>query len=77
MNAFLRIGAVLQRTGFSRSMLYAEIAKGNFPRQVSLGARSVGWIESEVDEWIRQRILASRGVSSVPQTPAGVLQAAS
>lgn len=58
---FLRIGSVLQRTGFSRSMLYNEIAKGNFPRQVSLGARAVAWVESEVEEWVRQRIQASRG----------------
>lgn len=66
MNAFLRIGVVLQRTGFSRSTLYAEIAKGNFPRQIPLGARSVGWIESEVEEWIHARIRASRDSHRTP-----------
>lgn len=58
---FLRIGQVLQRGGISRSMLYALIAKGEFPRQVPLGARAVGWIESEVDAWIAERIEAARG----------------
>lgn len=63
-DAFLRIGAVLRRTGFSRSMLYAEIARGTFPRQISLGARSVGWIESEVDDWIKSRIAAARSLGT-------------
>ncbi len=34
--------------------------RGASPGPVSLGARAVGWIESEVDEWIRARIVASR-----------------
>jgi|HubBroStandDraft_4_1064222.scaffolds.fasta_scaffold1046542_2 prophage regulatory protein len=60
-SGFLRIGVVLQRTGISRSMLYAEISKGRFPSQNPLGARAVGWIESEVEQWITQRIESSRG----------------
>ena len=35
--------------------------QGCFPRPVSLGSRAVGWIEAEADEWIRERIEASRG----------------
>ena len=31
------------------------------PTRLRLGARAVGWIESEVDAWIRQQIAASRG----------------
>ena len=31
------------------------------PEPVRLGSRAVGWIESEVDEWIRRRIEESRG----------------
>ena len=51
----IRQAEVLRRTGFSRSTLYLRIANGEFPRQLSLGARSVGWIEEEVDAWIKQR----------------------
>jgi prophage regulatory protein len=29
---------------------------GRFPKQVSLGAKSVAWLESEVDDWIMERI---------------------
>ena len=44
-----------------RRPIYRRLAGGSFPKPLSLGARAVGWIESEVDEWIRQRIVASRG----------------
>ena len=57
---FLRLPEVLERTGLSRSTIYVRLEQGFFPRPVSLGARAVGWIESEVDEWIRQRIEDSR-----------------
>ena len=57
---FLRLPEVLARTGLSRSTIYVRLDEGRFPRPVSLGGRAVGWIESEVDEWIRQRIAESR-----------------
>lgn len=53
--AIIRLSEVLRRTGFSRSTLYIRIAKGEFPHQVSLGARSVGWVEAEVEAWIAHR----------------------
>ena len=34
---------------------------GRFPRVIVLGRRTVGWIESEVEEWIREQIAESRG----------------
>ena len=57
---FLRLPEVLARTGLSRSTIYVRLDQGRFPRPVSLGARAVGWIESEVAEWMRARIAASR-----------------
>ena len=57
---FLRLPEVLARTGLSRSTIYVRLEQGRFPRPVSLGARAVGWIEAEVDEWMRDRIAASR-----------------
>ena len=57
---FLRLPEVLARTGLSRSTIYVRLDQGSFPRPVSLGGRAVGWIESEVNEWIRERIAASR-----------------
>ena len=57
----LRFQQVRARTGLSRSTVYRRLADGAFPNPVQLGARAVGWVESEVDEWIHQRIVASRG----------------
>ncbi len=57
---FLRLPEVLARTGLSRSTIYVRLDQGRFPRPVSLGARAVGWIEAEVDEWMGERIDESR-----------------
>ena len=57
---FLRLADVKTRTGLSRSTIYSGISNGLFPRPVNLGARSVGWLESEIDAWMTQRIRQSR-----------------
>jgi prophage regulatory protein len=56
----LRLPAVKQSTGLSRSTIYLRVAEGTFPRPVSLGGRTVGWLENEVQEWLQRRIDASR-----------------
>ncbi len=58
--AILRLPAVKARTGLSRSTIYLRVSEGTFPRPVSLGGRAVGWIESEIQQWLEQRIEASR-----------------
>lgn len=60
-NAILRLPAVKARCGLSRSSIYARVAQGSFPKQVKLGGpRAVGWVESEIQQWLEQRIAASR-----------------
>lgn len=44
------------RTGLSRSSIYNYMAMGAFPRPISLGPRRVGWLESEIEEWIAIRV---------------------
>jgi prophage regulatory protein len=65
----IRLQAVKARCGLSRSTLYNRMAAGEFPSSVALGARSVGWVESEINAWITARINASRkyGESSKSQ----------
>ena len=58
---FIRLPEVLARTGLSPATIYRQIKAGRFPAQVTLGIRAVGWIESEIDDWIEARIMASRG----------------
>lgn len=48
----LRLNAVLDRTGLSRSTLYRKVEKGTFPRQIKLSTRCAGWRESAVSDWM-------------------------
>lgn len=58
--SILRLPAVKSRTGLSRSSIYLKISKNEFPKPVSLGMRSVGWLENEISAWIDSRIQHSR-----------------
>ena len=52
----IKLKEVIEKTSLGRSTIYEFIAKGIFPKQVSIGAKSVAWLESEVDDWIMERI---------------------
>lgn len=56
----LRIPQVLERVGYRRSTLYVLIREGRFPKPIALGPRAIGFVEEEVDAWIRARITESR-----------------
>jgi prophage regulatory protein len=59
----LRLKQVENRTGLKRSTIYNRISLGTFPKQISLGGygdRAIGWLESEINDWIQQRITNSR-----------------
>lgn len=56
----LRRNQVLARINLSKSQLYALIAANQFPAAIRLSARAVGWLESEINNWITERIAASR-----------------
>ena len=56
----LRRHQVQQRTGLSRSTLYQYIKEGGFPAPVQLGPRAVGWLESDISDWITARVKLAR-----------------
>ena len=58
--AILRRPQVQQRTGLSRSTLYQYIKDGEFPKSIALGPRAVGWLESDVSDWISSRVKRAR-----------------
>lgn len=62
----IRLHDVKDRTGLSRSTIYQFMAQGNFPKQVSLGERSVGWVENEIEGWLSCRIAVSRAQEVEP-----------
>lgn len=63
------------RTGLSRSTIYARLKPNpkrpfdydpSFPAPIRLGPKSVGWIESEIDEWLAAQVEKSRGTAQQP-----------
>ncbi|MBH4465299.1 AlpA family phage regulatory protein [Pseudomonas aeruginosa] len=58
---FIKRHLVEEITGLSCSEIYRRIAAGSFPGQVTLGPRSVVWIEAEIHAWCDARIAESRG----------------
>ena len=54
----IRLKEVIDCTGLGRSTIYKYITEGTFPKSVLLGDRRVGWVESEVHDWILARIEA-------------------
>lgn len=57
----LRLPTVIERIGIGRSTIYNWINPTSprydptFPKQKKLGKQSVGWIESEINDWLLQR----------------------
>ena len=59
--AVLRMREVSRRLGLSQASIYNFIKRGEFPRGLALGGRSVGWRESTLDAWIREREASQQG----------------
>jgi prophage regulatory protein len=62
-NKIIRLPEVKNKTGLSRSSIYLRMSQGEFPRSISLGARAIGWLESDVNEWLEDCISASKVAS--------------
>lgn len=60
-NYLRRLPHLKQRTGLSRSSIYALIKLEQFPKPISIGKRAVAWLDSDIEKWICDRISASRG----------------
>ncbi|WP_273432272.1 AlpA family transcriptional regulator [Chitinibacter tainanensis] len=58
----IRLPEVLRRTALSKTFIYDAVKAGTFPASVPLGGgKAVAWVESEVNQWIADRIAAARG----------------
>jgi prophage regulatory protein len=55
-DAILRLPQVRRITGLSRSSNYALQGSRQFPQSVKLCPRAVGWLESEIREWLLARV---------------------
>lgn len=55
-----RPATVADRLSIARPTLYRWMKEGRFPKPIRLGGGSVGWLSSEVDQWIADQAAASR-----------------
>lgn len=51
----LRLPAVMDATGLSRSTIYDKMKDGSFPRPINVSARAVAWPESIIAAWLAER----------------------
>jgi len=56
----LRLPALKERVSLSRSTIYLRISKNEFPAPISLGDRAVGWLEEDIENWLAEKVKASR-----------------
>lgn len=60
-NSLIRMSEAMRRTGYGKAWIYRLVSQERFPKPVKIGSRSIAFVESEVDDWINQRIAESRG----------------
>ena len=58
MHKVLRLPQVREMTGMKRSMIYLYMERNEFPIPIKIGDRAMGWIESEIQEWIEKAMRA-------------------
>ncbi|WNK47374.1 AlpA family phage regulatory protein [Pantoea agglomerans] len=52
----IKVPEVLKRCAMSRATLYRLLERGEFPVQVRISQRSVGFYEHEINQWLAERI---------------------
>jgi prophage regulatory protein len=57
----LRMRDVIQRVSLSRSTIYVLMANNDFPKPIKLGSQSIGWRDSDLEEWIANRPVSPIG----------------
>ena len=68
----LRLPEVEARTGLFSSTIYEMIPRNEFPAPFSIGARAVGWLDSEITNWILERAAARRTMAGDAQASRSV-----
>lgn len=69
MAQLIRLPAVIQATGLSRSSLYLKISQGDFPPPVKLSERASAWVDDEINAWIDRQIERRNPPDAKPVKP--------
>lgn len=60
----LRLPAVVERIGWSRATVYRRLGH----LRIKLGPNSAGWLESDIDAFLTERIVESRAGEATEKT---------
>ncbi len=66
----IRLPEVQSRVGYSPMHIWRLEKAGRFPRRIKLGPNSVGWLASEIDDWIAARVAERDAAAMRSPTPA-------
>ena len=63
----MRIKEVIQKTGLSRATIYrlSKDIDSDFPPPVKLSAKTIGWVDDAITNWIAQRPARTNPVPAV------------
>ena len=64
----VRIEEVSQRVGLSRSSLWRMATEGRFPKPRRLATHAVGWLDTELEDWLRGRAMIYADDHQQPRT---------
>lgn len=56
----IRIDTLTHMVGLSKSTIYNLIRSNQFPPPIKIGDRAVAWSESEVNDWISNKLAHAR-----------------
>ncbi|PIJ48813.1 MULTISPECIES: helix-turn-helix transcriptional regulator [unclassified Erwinia] len=56
----IRLPEVLHKTGYKKAWIYRLISENRFSKPIKLGSRAVVFIETEIEQWILERVIESR-----------------
>ena len=59
-NNIIRLPQTIEKTGLSRSTIYALLSRGEFVTKIKLSPRTIGFLESELNDWLAARLAASK-----------------
>lgn len=52
----LVLDEVITKTRMKRSTIYSKMKSGEFPKNISISANRIAWLESEIDSWMENKI---------------------
>jgi prophage regulatory protein len=64
---FIRLPEVKQKTGLPKSSIYRQISENTFPKQISIGTKTVVWLESDIQKWMEEKINKAANQNNKPE----------